>query len=74
LFVADSQNSRIRHIDPAGVVTTVAGIGGQGFVVGSGGEAQFSLPSGIAIAPNGTVYVTDYNLHRIFKLVDEAGS
>jgi len=68
LFVADGRNQRIRHIGPAGDVTTIAGKGGQGFATGSGAVTQFSLPTDILALPDGSVYVADYNLNRVFKL------
>ena len=38
VYVADTLNQRIRRIDPAGVITTVAGNGAEGFA-GDGGPA-----------------------------------
>ena len=54
--IADSANNRIRIVSPAGTITTAAGVGTSGFS-GDGAPAlaaQFSFPSGIAIAGNGT--------------------
>lgn len=65
-FVADTQNHSIRQISPAGVVTLLAGSGAAGFADGTGGTAQFSRPTGVAVNNAGTVvYVADYNNHRI---------
>lgn len=68
IFIADTQNQRVRRVDPSGAVTTIAGRGGQGFAVGTGDEAQFSLPVGLAISGTGDLYVADYNLARIFQI------
>ena len=68
MFVVDGGNQRIRKVGPGGVVTTVAGKGGQGFAVGSGGAAQFSAPMDIIALLDGSLYVSDYNLNRIFKV------
>ena len=67
IYVADSNNHRIRKITPAGVVSTLAG-GPSGYNDGNGTNAEFSLPSGIAIAPGGDIYVADTNNHRIRKV------
>ncbi|VDA99758.1 hypothetical protein S1OALGB6SA_831, partial [Olavius algarvensis spirochete endosymbiont] len=47
VYVADSNNHRIRKITPAGVVSTLAGTGTRGFADGTGTEAQFDLPFGV---------------------------
>ncbi|RFZ95865.1 hypothetical protein D0C36_09005 [Mucilaginibacter conchicola] len=59
IFVADMGNSLIRKITPAGVVTTFAGSGNTGYQDGTGTAASFSAPTGIAIAANGVLYVSD---------------
>ena len=65
IYVADYYNHRIRAINPTtGQVTTLAG-SSAGFADGTGTTAQFNLPTGVAVAPNGTVYVADSNNFRI---------
>jgi sugar lactone lactonase YvrE len=66
--VADANNHRIRRISPQGTVTTLAGTGAQGWLDGSGGQAQFSAPMGIALDPGGTAYVADQGNQRIRKV------
>jgi sugar lactone lactonase YvrE len=69
LYVADTDNHRIRKIDIAtGVVTTLAG-STQGYADGAGTAAQFSAPSGIAAVGSGNLYVADAGNHRIRKIV-----
>lgn len=69
LFVSDTGNSTIRKITPAGVVSTFAGIAGQsGFADGAAGNAQFNAPLGIAVAPEGRVYVADSGNHCIRQI------
>ena len=76
LFVADTNNQRIRRIS-AGVITTVAGSGQQGFG-GDGGVATAALldsPMGIAVDPAhpGSFYIADTHNQRI-RLVDASGN
>lgn len=70
LYVADTQNYTIRKITPSGtnwVVSTLAGgAGSPGTADGSGSNARFAFPAGIAVDTAGTVYVADY--HSIRKI------
>jgi sugar lactone lactonase YvrE len=60
VYVADSFNSTIRQITPAGVVTTFAGLAGSaGSSDGTGSAARFGAPSGVATDSSGNVYATD---------------
>ena len=60
LYVADDGNHTIREIAPSGAVTTLAGTaGGYGSADGTGADAQFSFPSGVAVDGSGSVYVAD---------------
>ncbi|MDC8759891.1 gluconolaconase [Janthinobacterium fluminis] len=62
LYVADTGNHAIRKVAPDGTVTTLAGGGGAGFRDGRGRAAQFNGPLGVAVGPDGAVYVADaYN-------------
>ncbi len=74
LFVADTGNSTIREITPAGVVTTLAGGAGiVGHADGTGGAVSFYLPKGIAINSAGMLYVTDTGNNTI-RQITTAGS
>jgi len=69
LFIADTQNHAIRKIGTNGLVSTFAGqLGTPGSNNGSGTQAQFDTPSGIAIALNGDFYVSDTGNHNIRRI------
>ena len=56
--------------DSAGNICTIAGMGESGYS-GDGGralEARFSLPQDLLAAEDGTLYVLDWNNHRIRKI------
>lgn len=70
VIVVDSGNGRIRRIDPAGNIATIAGSDARGYS-GDGGPATaagFDSPPGAAIAPNGDLLISDNN-HRIRRVV-----
>jgi len=67
VYVADTNNHRIRKITPAGVATTLAG-STRGFADGAGTKAWFDEPIGVAVDSSGNVYVADTNNHRIRKI------
>lgn len=71
LFVTDQNSHRIRKINTAGVVTTLAG-SMQGFSDGAGTVALFKAPQSIVIDSAGNLFVTDQGNHRIRK-IDTAG-
>jgi mucin-19 len=70
LFIADTNNQRIRKVAPNGVITTIAGNGTNGFS-GDGGPgvaAQLSFPTRIALDGAGNVFISDTSNNRIRKL------
>ena len=68
-YVADTGNHTIRKVTPAGVVTTLAGLAGSdGSADGTGSEARFYGPSGVAMDSTGNGYVADTENHTIRKV------
>ncbi len=61
VYVSDVGNEAIRKVSPAGVVTTLAGGSGRGFVDGVGSAARFAGPRSLAVDGTGNVYVADAN-------------
>ena len=69
IYVADTLNSTIRKVDPAGTVTTLAGLAQiRGAADGVGPDARFDFPKGIAVDDAGNVYVADMATHTIRKI------
>lgn len=68
VFVADTNNNRIRKITPNAVVTTVAG-STQGYADGPGSEAKFYGPYGLAIVSAETLLIVDSGNNRIRKIL-----
>jgi streptogramin lyase len=71
VYIVDTENHAIRRFDAAtGRISTVAGNGKQGGV-GDGGpakEAQLDRPHGVAVGPDGALYIGDTNNHRIRRV------
>ncbi len=74
IFIAETDNHRIRRIDSDGRISTFAGTGSAGFA-GEGTsaiEAMLSSPSAVAALPDGSLYIADTGNGRL-RLVDRAG-
>ena len=76
LYIADSNNNRIRKVTAAtSIITTIAGNGTAG-VAGDGGpgpSAQLHGPIGVAVDAAGNVYIADTNNYRIRKVTAATG-
>jgi uncharacterized protein (TIGR03437 family) len=75
LFLSDTGHNRVRKIDPNGIITTVAGVGTAGFGgdAGPATAAQLNLPYGLAVDPNGYLYIADLGNNRV-RRVSPAGT
>ena len=70
LYIADSQNHRIRKVATSGIITTVAG-NGTTSNSGDGGLATasgFNYTAGVALDGTGNLYIADQGNHRIRKV------
>lgn len=73
VFVVDTENEAIRRIDgKTGIITTVAGKGRTKTPgLGDGGPATTATlgrPHGVAVGPDGGIYIGDTNSHRIRRV------
>jgi DNA-binding beta-propeller fold protein YncE len=71
IWIVDTENHAIRFIDPASKqVRTIAGTGQVGGD-GDGGPAtaaRLDRPHGVAVAPDGSVYIGDTHNHRVRRV------
>ena len=70
MFFADGSYNVVRRIDTAGTITTIVGIGEKGFSEDGtpAKEAHLSGPFGLAVASDGTLYVSDTGNDRVRKI------
>ncbi len=61
IYIADTLNARVRRVARDGVITTVAGTGtaGDGGDGGAATAASLNGPSGVAVGPDGSLYIAD---------------
>ena len=67
VYVADTNNNKIRKIGPTGAVSTLAG-STHGFADGNGIVAQFKSPFGLSVDISGNIYVADTGNYKIRKV------
>jgi sugar lactone lactonase YvrE len=69
LYIADSNNNKIRRVyEAGGSVITYAGSGSAAWADGTGTSASFNYPMGIIIVKGGIIYVADVMNNRIRKI------
>lgn len=66
LYIADSDNHRVRKITQQGIVSTIAGSDTAGFTNGDVSKARFFFPQGCVLDKEGNLFVADQN--RIRKI------
>lgn len=70
LYIADTGNHRVRRVNGAGTIATVAGTGTAGSA-GDGGlatAAQLDTPRGLGLSSTGAYYIGDRNNNKIRKV------
>lgn len=75
LYIADTGNQRIRVFTPAGYLYTVAGNGRRGYNGNGLRPVSSSLnnPTGVAVSPQGELYISDTGNHRVRKIDRQSG-
>jgi streptogramin lyase len=83
IYFADLNNQRVRKIDTAGIITTIAGSGtstGSGVAGGFSGDggqatnARLNAPHGVGVDAAGNVYIADTTNYRIRKVTPAESS
>lgn len=70
LYIADSEDHRVRRVTPGGIISTYAGIGEQGNS-GDGGTAitaRLDTPSGLALDAAGNLYIAELGSLRVRRV------
>ncbi|MFF8366677.1 RICIN domain-containing protein [Rhodococcus erythropolis] len=73
LYIADTDNHRVRQVTPDGQIRTIAGTGTPGFS-GDGepaAAAQLNSPYGVAVDGAGDLYITDAENHRVRRVAGD---
>jgi YD repeat-containing protein len=70
LYFSAWSHQRVRRINKDGIITTIVGTGDDGYF-GDGGlpvNAHLSSPAGIAAAPDGSIYIADFQNHAVRRV------
>jgi trimeric autotransporter adhesin len=73
VYIADPNNHRVRKVNAAGIIQTVAGVGFPGFS-GDGrpaAQARLNAPYGVAADGAGNLYIADLGNHRVRKVTPD---
>lgn len=73
IIMSDESTNSVVKISGEGEVSLVAGSGKIGMQNGDAQSARFHYPRGIAIAPNGNIYVADGG-NNLIRLIDTEGN
>jgi trimeric autotransporter adhesin len=69
LYIADSNNNRVRKVSTSGIIASVAGNGARSYSGdGPAATAPLNNPTGMAVDPAGNLYLADAFNYRIRKI------
>ncbi len=71
IYIGQNTGYVIRKVNPYGIITTVAGNGTAGYSgdAGPATQAQLNLPTGVAIGPDGSLYIPDGSNNLIRRML-----
>ena len=75
VFIADTDNNKVRMVTMSGIITTFAGTG----AIGSSGEggpatsAQLNFPKAVVVDVSGNVYISDTNNNEVRLVMNGTG-
>jgi sugar lactone lactonase YvrE len=74
IYIADTQNDRVRKVSTGGIITTFA-CNGEGGTSGDGGAAASAscYPTGVTFDSAGNLYITDQTNARVRKVTASTG-
>ncbi|MCU1258803.1 MAG: repeat containing protein, partial [Bryobacterales bacterium] len=75
LFIADTENSRVRKVTTAGIISTAIGTGSLNFTPSGGPGPQISIayPEGLVFDAAGNLYISEWGYDRVLKM-SQAGT
>ncbi len=70
LYIADYSNARVRMVNPAGIISTIAGTGVAGYNFDNvpATTAKLNQPNGVAVDAAGNIYIAEMAGNRIRKI------
>ena len=74
VYIADAWNNRIRMVNAAGIISTIAGTGSAGYS-GDGhpaGSAELWIPMGVTLDACGDIYVSDWQ-NNVVRMLTPSG-